>query len=315
MLTKQIKLKSKDQNFPEKIERFSYVLNLKQFDKDSSFRFALYRDGEGNEYVCKLFKGKKNSLKYRSIKNEISAYKALNQSSPNIVSKQGFEVSIPKIYSTYENEEIVCFIMDKVSGSSLDNESIGRIIQSYQALAEYLYKFSIDNDLSKAGVLKRNFIQYFVLYHYYCLRVILKYPELILTVISTIPVFYRGIFNFSIDRTNTLVIRDLASNNNIFIDNKKILVIDLESATITHPIVQLSSFAVVESANKNFLLKFCDSEITKSIMENRRNLLIFKAMLVYGALVDIVANYMTNKEPIIESSVNLINETLKLKLS
>ncbi|HRN85911.1 MAG TPA: hypothetical protein PKU78_03465 [Candidatus Dojkabacteria bacterium] len=315
MLTKQIKQNTPNQNFPEKIEHFSFVHNLGEFGKDSSFHFALYRDTEGNEYVCKLFKGKKNSLKYRSIKNEISAYKALNQSSPTLQSPLGFEISIPKIYSTYENDEIVCFIMDKVSGNSLDNESIDRIIQSYQAIAEYLLKFSIEADLSKTGVLRRNFIQFFLLYHYYCLRVILKNPELILKIINTIPVFYRGIINFSIDRTNTLVIRDLASNNNIFIDNKKLLIIDLESATITHPIIQLSSFVVVESANKDFLSNFCNSEIAKTIMENHRNLLIFKAMLVYGAMVDIVANYMADKDPVKESSVNLINETFKLKLS
>lgn len=315
MLTKQIKQNTQNQNFPEKIENFSYVLKLEQYGKDSSFRFALYRDTEGNEYVCKLFKGEKNSLKYRSIKNEISAYKALNQSSPTLQSQLGFEISIPKIYSTYENDKIVCFIMDKVSGNSLDNESIDKIIRSYQSIAEYLLKFSIEADLRKTGVLRRNFIQFFLLYHYYCLRVILRNPELILKMINTIPVFYRGIINLSIDRTNTLVIRDLASNNNIFIDNKKLLIIDLESATITHPIIQLSSFVVVESANKDFLLKFCNSEDTKSIMENHRNLFIFKAMLVYGAIVDIVANYMADKDPVKESSVNLINETFKLKLS
>ncbi|HRP37840.1 MAG TPA: hypothetical protein PLS50_08605, partial [Candidatus Dojkabacteria bacterium] len=99
------------------------------------------------------------------------------------------------------------------------------------------------------------------------------------------------------------------------IDNKKLLIIDLESATITHPIIQLSSFVVVESANKDFLSNFCNSEIAKTIMENHRNLLIFKAMLVYGAMVDIVANYMADKDPVKESSVNLINETFKLKLS
>lgn len=313
MSTKKTEPKSLTIKFPEKIDQFNFALELEEFGKDSSFRFALYRDKQGKEYICKLYQGNRNRLKYKWIKNEIVAYRTLNKNTRAILNKSNYDISIPKIYGVSETAEVVYFVMDKVTGHSLNNESIDIIIESYQALAEYLTEYSKDIDLDKTSILRRNFLQYFVLYHYYCFRVILKYPGLITTVFKTIPVFYNGIFRMGLDKTNSLVIRDLASDNNIFLDKKKLSIIDLESATITNPIVQLSSFVVVESSTENFLSHLCQSKLITPIMEDYKKLALFKAMLIYGALVDVVATYRSDKDVVKDASVKLINSSIKLK--
>lgn len=313
MLNRIDKSKSQHSEFPERIEQFVFVRTLGEFDKGSSFNFALYNDEEKQEYVCKFYLGKKNTLKHKWIKNEIAAYKLLNQATAHSKSySTQYNISIPQIYVVKETSQGILFLIDKIQGDPLNSKSTDIIIDTYQLLTNYLQSVSTHVDLRSTEIIKRNAGQYFVLFHYYSLRTLLKYPNLIALVLKSLPVFYKGIFKLGTERVKALVIRDMASDNNLFLNNGELTIIDLESATITHPLVQLSSFVIVESANKEFLYKFYNSPLMTEVRKNKKLLDIFKAMLIYGALVDIVATYRSDRDTIKDESVNLINLSIKL---
>lgn len=295
--------------FPQRIGKFQYLKTIEEFSAESAFKFACYLDDTGREYICKMWTGNKNELKYKWIKNEIESYLLL-QSAVNKRKNLGSKYSklfIPKIHITLEDSNSIMFIMDKVKGQHLSKRPVDEILSSYELIYDYFGEVSETIDPNKTNLVKRNPIHYFLLFHYYFAVTILKYPRLLPLLLSVLPTVYKGFFSFHSEKENNnhLVLRDLASENNILATKNTISVIDFESMVITNRLVQIANYILIESANSALLKKLFKSPIFLSIKKDIKKTEILKALLIYGAIVNITASFRKNKQELIESAQSI----------
>lgn len=300
--------------FPEKIGEYRFMKILDKEGIGSSFCFGQYRDNRGKLYICKLWYGKKRNLKYSWINNEIASYKLLSSlylDNKKEIDSYHFNVTMPEVHYVSKKGNKVYFLMDKAQGVFLGTKPVKVLYDSYIHIYEYFEVLS--NLLPKTiHVAKRSPMHYMVLIHYYLILVSLKYPELLLTFVMSLPAIYKGFLQMSKDSRYSLVLRDLASESNIFINKEKLTIIDLESLTLTNKLVQVACTAIVECSNRKFVDFFFESDNIKKITAKPTSKVILKALLLYSSIVELVATHRTNKQLVKKEAMYVFNKALAL---
>jgi hypothetical protein len=126
--------------------------------------------------------------------------------------------------------------------------------------------------------------------------------------------FYLGLLKMMKDNKKSLVMRDIASDNNVFINNTTLTLIDFENLTITNSIVQIVNILTGKCYNRDFINLFLQSKHISEIKKNRHKLSIFRSMLFYGAIVEMVEAKKEKRGLPYEFPVELLNISLSPKL-
>lgn len=276
--------------FPQQIAEFTLVGPLSGLIKNSHYHFAIYENVAGQQFVCKLWSSKQKDQYYQWIQNEIHAYEILNKlisANRAHIQAEFPHIQIPEIHYVSITDTQVIFIMDKVEGELLSLQDPDTLLDSYEQLIEYFQLLTKCIQKEPTHILRRTVLQYFVLFHAYFLKSLLNHPDQIGYLITKLPVVYKGMLRLLSDRELVLVHRDLGGLNNVFINKKKLSIIDFENLTFTYRMVQLANIIITKWSNQPFIKVFFTSELFNRIRQNPSDRDAFKALLIYGAMVDL----------------------------
>lgn len=287
----------KTEIFPKRIRKYSYYKTLTNLKRKSRFNFAIYRDEKNNEYICKVWIGKKKDQRYYWIENEIKSYRLLHelhQDNKELIEKKFPEIFIPKLYDSVISVNKAYLLIDKVTGKVSHDFSPKEVISTYSKVISYFSFISKLISKKKILITHRNAFHYFFLFHLYLLKAF-RHSSLSLTdSLSCLKTFYTGIFYLFSQDSHYLVHRDVGGANNVLIDKKKISIIDFEILTQTYQIVQIANIISTEWPNQEFIQHFFSSTMFKKIKGSVNELRTFKSMLVYSAIVDLSTGIKEN---------------------
>jgi hypothetical protein len=213
-----------------------------------------------------------------------------------------------------ETSNKIFFIVEKVKGDFLETKSDIFKSKKYYEIYQYFNYISTNLNLSDMNIAKRSFKNYFILYNIYLLLIALKKPNLIINLLKSVPGVYLGFSKLLFSNDLMLVMRDIGSEGNIFIDSNKATLIDLENLTITNKYAFFTSIILANSNNSNFLNLFLGTKNMEKLIKSKTELDIFKSLLLYSIVVqflDDIENGIKNAE----STHNLYDSVLGLDTS
>lgn len=275
------------------------------------FGCGLYQAIDGKKYFIKMWSGSRKNADYYNLLHEASVLAALNSIQKRTKNKTplGFvTIQIPNLVSIHIGKKDVRIIMEYYKPSktrvSLDmslNEKIEFASRFVQRLGE-----NASLDEKHAITTKKGFL-YTLQFPLICLKLFIKRPALIRSILFGILVFYKAYFAILRSKTNILVHGDLQENNIIY-SKGKIIITDFEQTIFT--------FADIENitmASSSWIDEKSRNSIVGSYLKNKKSHSLWNALAIYSMFFSLTGNVSKDAMQAYKSIISIaINDSFSM---
>jgi serine/threonine protein kinase len=279
----------KDSHLPKQINSYLFQEEVLIEKASQRYTFGIYINDKGEKSFAKHYHGNKKSINYFFLKNELHAYKLMGdvlEQNPDISEKYP-NVKIPKLLGYQEDNHNLTLLIEYCTGQNLTKVDQTQKLKIYKCIFDYLQ--CINSKLTKkdkTSIMQRSYLYWIFLYPFVALRASVAHISAWRTILKASKVFSSNALLLTKSKNLGIVHRDLGDDN-IFLNNDKIIILDFQLMSIADPILDYATtYFSAWLENKIFAKKLL-KVINKYFLENKISMNIFKVYTIYLAIYEI----------------------------
>ena len=238
-------------------------MEMHSHEQIGTYSIALYSGDNNKNVIAKRWLGTKKDASYMWLKNEINAYKLLNQKDNT------GSIRIPKLIKVIETKNSLIMLIEYIKASNIADLSVKNKVDAYLSILEFMKKVDVSKTLEV--VAKRGPLFWLAILPIITIKAILNYPTHMWIIMKGFLIAVLSAPFILARNKRCLVHRDL-NDNNVFGNTKSLYLIDFELASIADPMIDWAILFLKYSDNRSFLNTLKNTELGKKILSNRNAL-------------------------------------------
>ncbi len=275
--------------FPNRIGEYVFVKEFFPQRSSKTYRYGIYKNGSGEKAIAKQWIGKKHSLPWYSLANEISVYRVLQETlraHPEVTEKFP-HIHIPRFIDEVEDKKSLILLIECLEESKpLIEFPEEKRLETYAQVLGYLaFLGKYIKGKRLVSISHRTAWHTVILFPIIFARALLRHPSCIVFIFRSAIAYMRRIpclFKAGVSFSH----RDLGGWN-ILARGDDVWIIDFQLAVLTHPLFDAVSIALKTWEDPNFGKKFLESVYMKELLAKECSRKEFLALSAHLALYNL----------------------------